>query len=185
MLDIIPANPLKATEHNLNISNIIHCYNISVAFEHSLYLCGSSLSILREQLKNCKIKKQIINLNETDSDANSSNCNSNNNSKIILTIKNNQEWIQDKSLSKNMNQWKLLVTVGKELDLPVTAALDPSVNNNIIGSCSYRISSNKCPRRLLNFETVRCDPIRWRHFYFKVREINNIKYQHIVIFLSE
>ena len=101
---------------------------------------------------------------------------------IILTINNNQEQIQDKSFSKNMNQWKLLVTVGKELDLPVTAALVPSVNNNIIGYCSYRISSNKRPRRLLNFETVRCNPIRGRHFYFKIREINNVKYQHIVIF---
>ena len=90
---------------------------------------------------------------------------------IILTINNNQEQIQDKSFSKNMNQWKLLVTVGKELDLSVTAALVPSVNNNIIGYCSYRISSNKRPRRLLNFETVRCSAdyravlIRGRHLF--------------------
>ena len=40
----------------------------------------------------------------------------------------------------------------------------------------YRISSNKCPLRLLNFKTVSCGA------YFKVRKMNNIKRQNLVIF---
>ena len=58
------------------------------------------------------------------------------------------------------------------------AALKHSIKflNNEYFYDIYRISSNKRPRRLLNFETVRCGA------YFKVSKMNNIEGQNLVIF---